>query len=118
MTRGALLRIGIVVLLGAPAMGVGRRVIAPRGVNTIGPYRPGILAGDFLYVSGQGGRDAGGTLAGTIEGQTRQTLLNVKAIVEAAGLAMAHVVYSHVYLDDMAHYDARVERVRRLNRSL
>jgi reactive intermediate/imine deaminase len=107
MTRGALLRIGLVVLfLGAPATGVDRRAIAPEGVKVIGPYSPGVLAGDFLYVSGQGGRDAAGTLPDTIEGQTRQTLLNVKAIVEAAGLTMAHVVYCHVYLDDMTHYDA------------
>jgi reactive intermediate/imine deaminase len=83
-----------------------KRVIAPPGAKPIGPYSPGILAGDFLYVSGQGGRDAAGTLPGTVEGQTRQTLLNVKAIVEAAGLTMEHVVYSQVYLDDMAHYDA------------
>ena len=39
-----------------------------------------------------------------------QTLQNVKAIVEAAGLTMEHVVYSQVYLNDMAHYDA-MERV-------
>jgi 2-iminobutanoate/2-iminopropanoate deaminase len=83
-----------------------RRVIAPPGVKPIGPYNPGILAGDFLYVSGQGGRDAAGTLPGTIEGQARQTLQNVKAIVEAAGLTLEHVVYSQVYLDDMAHYEA------------
>jgi 2-iminobutanoate/2-iminopropanoate deaminase len=83
-----------------------RQVIAPPGVKPIGPYSPGIFAGDFLYVSGQGGRDAAGTLPGTIEGQARQTLQNVKAIVEAAGLTMEHVVYSQVYLDDMAHYEA------------
>jgi reactive intermediate/imine deaminase len=81
-------------------------MIAPPGVKPIGPYSPGILAGDYLYVSGQGGRDAAGTLPSTIEGQVRGTLQNVKAIVEAAGLTMEHVVYSQVYLNDMAHYDA------------
>jgi len=82
-----------------------RRAIAPPGVKPIGPYSPGILAGDFLYVSGQGGRDADGKLPGTIEGQVRQTLQNVKAIVEAAGWTLEHVIYSQVYLADMAHYD-------------
>jgi reactive intermediate/imine deaminase len=107
MTRRALLLIGIVVLLcGVPGAGLEKRVIALPGGKPLGPYSPGILAGDFLYVSGQGGRDAAGTLPGTIEGQTRQTLLNVKAIIEAAGLTMEHVVYSQVYLDDMAHHDA------------
>jgi reactive intermediate/imine deaminase len=83
-----------------------RRAIAPAGVKPVGPYSPGILAGDFLYVSGQGGRDAAGTLPNTIEGQTRQTLQNVKAIVEAAGLTMEHVVYCQVYLTGMAEHDA------------
>ena len=114
MTRGlrsALLRIGVVVvLLIAPGAQVNKRIIAPPGVKPVGPYSPGILAGDFLYVSGQGGRDAAGTLPRSIEGQTRQTLQNVKAIVEAAGLTMEHVVYCQVYLNDMAHYDA-MERV-------
>ena len=106
MTRVALFLIGaLVVLIGAPGTGAEKRVIAPAGVKPIGPYSPGILAGDFLYVSGQGGRDADGKLPDTIEGQVRQTLQNVKAIVAAAGLTMEHVVYSQVYLTDMAHHD-------------
>jgi reactive intermediate/imine deaminase len=107
MTRHALWLSGaLVVLLGMPGTGAEKRAIAPAGVKPIGPYSPGILAGDFLYISGQGGRDADGTLPGTIEGQVRQTLQNVKAIVEAAGLTMEHVVYSQVFLTDMAHRDA------------
>ena len=97
----------VVMVIGLPAAGAAQpRVIAPPGPKPIGPYSPGILAGDFLYVSGQGGRDAEGKLPATIEGQVRQTLQNVKAIVEAAGLTMEHVVYSQVYLDNIAHYDA------------
>jgi reactive intermediate/imine deaminase len=106
MTRVAFLLIGaLVVLIGAPGTGAEKRVIAPAGVKPIGPYSPGILAGDFLYVSGQGGRDADGKVPDTVEGQVRQTLQNVKAIVAAAGLTMEHVVYSQVYLTDMAHHD-------------
>ena len=107
MTRVALLFIGaLVVLIGAPGTGAEKRVIAPAGVTPIGPYSPGILAGDFLYVSGQGGRGGDGKLPDTIEGQVRQTLENVKAIVEAAGWTLEHVVYSQVYLADMTHYNA------------
>ena len=105
MTRVALLLFGVVALSGALGAGAEKRAIAPAGITPIGPYSPGILAGDFLYVSGQGGRDAKGTLPPTIEGQARQTLQNVKSIVEAAGLTMEHVVYCQVYLDDMAHHD-------------
>jgi len=90
---------------GTLGAGAEKRAIAPPGITPIGPYSPGVLAGDFLYVSGQGGRDAAGTLPATIEGQARQTLQNVKAIVEAAGMTMEHVVYCQVYLNDMAHYD-------------
>jgi reactive intermediate/imine deaminase len=103
MTRVALV---LFVLSGALGAGAEKRAIAPAGIKPIGPYSPGILAGDFLYVSGQGGRDADGQLPTTIEGQARQTLQNVKSIVEAAGLTMEHVVYCQVYLNDMAHHDA------------
>jgi len=95
--------------MGAPA---DTRVITPPGVTVIGPYSPGILAGDFLYVSGQGGRDAEGRLPESIEGQVRQTLQNLKAVVEAAGLTLEHVVYSQVYLTDMAQHDV-MDRVWR-----
>src|SRR2546427_1750171 len=91
----------------APAgtAGAAKRAVAPPGVTPVGPYSPGILVGDFLYVSGQGARDREGKLPTTIEGQVRQAFENVKAVVEAAGLTMEHVVYSQVYLDNMAHYD-------------
>ncbi len=96
------------VLLGVsslPVLGVEKRVIAPPGIKPVGPYSPGILAGDFLYVSGQGARDPDGKIPGTAVAQARQTLENVKAVVQAAGLTMEHVVYCHVYLHDMANYD-------------
>ena len=89
-----------------PGLGANKQVIAPPGPKPVGPYSPGILAGDFLYVSGQGGRDATGALPANIDGEVQQTLRNVQSIVEAAGLTMEHVVYSQVYLTDMAHYDA------------
>jgi reactive intermediate/imine deaminase len=105
--RVGLLLVGVIaVFAGTLGAGAEKRPVAPPGIKPIGPYSPGILAGDFLYVSGQGGRDAEGKLPATIEGQARQTLQNVKSIVEAAGLTMEHVVYTQVYLDDMAHHDA------------
>ena len=87
-------------------LGANKQVIAPPGPKPVGPYSPGILVGDFLYVSGQGGRDAAGALPSSIDGEVQQTLRNVKSIVEAAGLTMEHVVYSQVYLTNLAHYEA------------
>lgn len=95
----------LLIVVTSSAQQTAKRVIAPPGPKPVGPYSPGIMAGDYLYVSGQGARDAKGTLPPTVEGQVRQTLDNIKVIVEAAGLTMAHVVYSQVYLDNMAKYD-------------
>jgi reactive intermediate/imine deaminase len=82
-----------------------KRLVAPPGPKPVGPYSPGIVAGDFLYVSGQGARDREAKLPDTVDGQVKQCLENIKGIVEAAGLTMEHVVYSQVYLDDMAKSD-------------
>src|SRR5688572_32975788 len=95
-----------------PASEVQKRVVAPPGPKPVGPYSPGIMAGDFLYVSGQGARDRDGKLPETAEAQVKQTLENVKVIVEAAGLTMAHVVYSQVYLDKMGNYETMDARWR------
>jgi enamine deaminase RidA (YjgF/YER057c/UK114 family) len=67
---------------------------------------PGIDAGDYLYVSGQGPRRTDGGTPTNFLDQVHQSLDNVKAVVEAAGLTMDHVVYVQVYLDDMRHYES------------
>ena len=77
-----------------------RRAIAPPAVVPIGPYSPGILTDKFLYVSGQGAKNAEGRIPPGLEQQLRQCFENVKTIVEAAGLTMEHVVYTQVYLTD------------------
>jgi reactive intermediate/imine deaminase len=82
-----------------------QQAITPKnGVPPIGPFSPGVFAGDYLYVSGQGAKRPDGAMPATFEDQMRQTLENVKTIVEAAGLRMGNVVYTQVYLDDMAHF--------------
>lgn len=83
-----------------------------RAVNTgnasigSGPYSQGILARGMLFVSGQGPLDAAGNIvAGDIEAETRMTMDNVKAIVEAAGFTMDDVVKVGVYLADLQEFD-------------
>jgi reactive intermediate/imine deaminase len=83
-----------------------KRVIFPPSAKPVGPYSPGIFAGDFLYISGQGARGPDGQLPSTFESQARQSFENVKSILETAGLTMEHVVYTHVYLENAANYDA------------
>ena len=67
-------------------------------------YSPGVDAGDYVYVSGQGPRRPDGSSPSTFDAQVRQALDNVKAVVEAAGLTMEHVVYTQVYLEDISKY--------------
>ena len=94
----------IVLLFAAIAVGAPKAVFPP-GVKPVGPYSPGLVSGDFVYVSGQGSRDAKGQLATTPDAQIRQTLDNVKAVLQAAGLTMDHAVYAQCYLADIKHYE-------------
>jgi len=65
----------------------------------MGPYSQGIKAGQFLFVAGQGPLDPKtGKMASDIETQTRQTLYNVKAIIEASGFLLSDVVKTSIFL--------------------
>jgi 2-iminobutanoate/2-iminopropanoate deaminase len=82
-----------------------KQLIQPaNGPRAGGAYSPGLRAGDFVFVAGQGPVDpATGKIVGeTIEEQTAQTLENVKAILEAAGASMADVVKATVHLSDLS----------------
>lgn len=74
----------------------------------IGPYSQGIVTGNTLYASGQIGLVTGtGELAGEdLESQTRQTLENLRAVLNAAGFSMNDVISVDVYLDDLENYSA------------
>ena len=74
----------------------------------IGPYSQAVQAGDFVYVSGQLPIDpATGAFAGEgIAEQTEQSLKNIQAVLEAAGLSMADVVKTTVFMQDMNDFAA------------
>jgi 2-iminobutanoate/2-iminopropanoate deaminase len=69
----------------------------------IGPYSQAIRVGNLLYTSGQIPINpaTGSFVEGGIKEQTRQSLTNIKAILEEAGLTMAHVVKTTVFMADM-----------------
>ena len=67
---------------------------------------PGIDAGDYVYVSGQGPHRQDGSTPANFPDQVRQCLENIRSVVEAASLTMDHLAYVQVYLDDMTHYEA------------
>lgn len=74
----------------------------------IGPYSQAIDCGSFIVTSGQVPIDpaTGNLVEGDITVQTRQSLTNVKAIVEAAGLTMDHVAKTTVFLQNMGDFAA------------
>ncbi len=101
------LAVAFVVILGTQP-----RVVVPAAgpPPSVGPYSPGVIADGYLYVSGQGAQTADGQMPATFEAQAQQTLDNVKAVVEAAGLTLDHVVYTHAYLEDISN-TAALDRV-------
>ncbi len=88
-----------------------------KAVNTnnapaaIGPYSQAIEAGGMVFASGQLPIDpATGTFPeGGIKEQTRQSILNAKAILEEAGCSLSNVVKTTVLLSDIADFGAMNE---------
>lgn len=72
----------------------------------IGPYSQAIQVGNLVYTSGQIPIDpsTGAFVEGGIKEQTRQSLTNVKAILEEAGLSMSDVVKTTVFMADMGDF--------------
>lgn len=71
-----------------------------------GPYSTAVQAGPFVFLSGQGGFDpANGEIIGDdIESQTRQTIANIRALLEKAGLTVDHLVQMTCYLTDLTEW--------------
>jgi 2-iminobutanoate/2-iminopropanoate deaminase len=69
----------------------------------IGPYSQAVQVGNLVYTSGQIPIDpaTGAFVEGGIKEQTRQSLTNVRAILEEAGLTMNNVVKTTVFMADM-----------------
>lgn len=83
-----------------------KAISTKKAPGAIGPYSQAIQAGDFVYTSGQLGLDpqTGAFPEGGIKEQARQSLNNVKAILEEAGLSMANVVKTTVFLANMEDF--------------
>lgn len=72
----------------------------------IGPYSQAIQVGNLIYTSGQLPIDptTGAFPEGGVKEQTRQSLTNVKAILEEAGVSMSNVVKTTVFMADMGDF--------------
>ncbi len=78
----------------------------PNVPAAVGPYSQAVKQGFFLFCSGQIPIDpaAGKIVAQDVEGQARQVLANIRALLEAQGLKMKDVVKATVFLQSMADF--------------
>jgi 2-iminobutanoate/2-iminopropanoate deaminase len=90
-------------------------ILTDRGPKPIGPYSQAVRSNGFLFVSGQVALDPkSGEFVGTdIRQQTERVLDNLKAILEAAGVSLHHVVKTTVFLKDMNDFSAMNETYAR-----
>lgn len=73
----------------------------------IGPYSQAVRCGDYLFMSGQIGLDpATGNLSGTADGEARQAMENLRAVLAEGGLDFPDVVQTRIYVTDLADFDA------------
>jgi len=78
-------------------------VVTEKAPKAIGPYSAAVKAGNLVFTAGQLGIDpeSGEFVPGGIEAETRQALLNLQAVLEAAGSSLGSVVKTTVFLRDM-----------------
>jgi len=113
--RGTTLAIIVIVCLAATgATGAQHRVVEPPGTGLDLPFRPGILTGDLLYLSGAIGNQPGTVemVPGGLEAQARQTFANLETVLTSAGLGWDRVVTTNVYLADIRHFPAMNDVMR------
>jgi 2-iminobutanoate/2-iminopropanoate deaminase len=78
----------------------------------IGPYSQAVQVGNFVFVSGQVGKDpiSGAMKTENIKAETTQVMMNTKSILETAGLGLANVVKTTIFLTNMDDF-AQVNEV-------
>lgn len=84
----------------------GQPIIPQGSPPPLAPYSPGMKVQQAVYTSGMLALDKNGKLVGGSDcaAQSRQTLENIKVVLEAAGGTMADIVFNMIYLKDMADY--------------
>lgn len=78
----------------------------PDAPAPIGPYSQAILAGDTLYLAGQICIDAktGELKNSDVREETRQSMLNLQYVLQAAGMSFANVVKTTIFITDMKQF--------------
>ena len=86
-------------------------VTTEKAPKPLGPYSQAIIDGDLIFVAGQGPANpsTGKTDLGDVKVETKRTLENLRAILEAAGSSLDHVLKCNVYLRDINDFAAMNE---------
>lgn len=85
-----------------------RQIHTKKAPAAVGPFSQGCIAGDYLYLSGQGGfrPEDGKVVPGGVKAEAEQVMKNIQAILEEAGVGLSNVVKANCYLLDMADFAA------------
>ena len=83
-----------------------KRIHTENAPAAIGPYSQAIDLGEMIFTSGQIPVAQDGSVSSDISEQTRQALLNLKAVVEAGGSSFDKVIKTTVFITDMAQFGA------------
>ena len=82
-----------------------QRIVTDKAPAALGPYVQAVDTGSTVYCSGQLGLDpVTNTLADGVAAQTRQSLANLQAVLAEAGLTLADVVKTTVFVQDLADF--------------
>jgi 2-iminobutanoate/2-iminopropanoate deaminase len=86
-------------------------VLTDRGPKPIGPYSQAVKSNGFVFISGQVALDpkTNEFVGADVRQQTERVLENLKAILEASGVTLSHVVKTTVFLKDMNDFAAMNE---------
>lgn len=85
-----------------------RQIHTKKAPAAVGPFSQGCIAGDYLYLSGQGGfrPEDGKIVPGGVKAEAEQVMKNIQSILEEAGADFSNVVKANCYLLDMADFAA------------
>lgn len=86
-------------------------VVTEKAPKPVGPYSQAVLEGDFIFVAGQGpiNPETGLLELGDARSETKRVFENIRAILQAAGSSLDHVLKCNVYLRDINEFAAMNE---------
>jgi 2-iminobutanoate/2-iminopropanoate deaminase len=86
-------------------------ILTEQAPKPMGPYSQAVIAGDLIFVAGQGCINplTGAAERGDVRSETQRTFANLRAILQAAGSSLDHVIKCNVYLRDINDFAAMNE---------